>query len=172
LPEAASVAIERRHRGLRVPDRSERYPLALRDDVYTGDGVVVAGTSGSLVGQRTENRSVTVPRDVMQEMLRRLADVSVAERPYAFREMTVDAHIEIDIRVALPGSPVRFFTRSPEPGNIPWGVDHLGRNFVVVVNSLAVAQALLVIESYLLADLRNRLVREVDAAEVERARKP
>jgi hypothetical protein len=83
----------------------------------------------------------------------------------------MDAHAEIDIWVALPGSPVRFFTRSPEPGNVPWGVEHASREFVVEVYSSAVSQALSGIERYLLADLREQMVREVFEEEARRVQK-
>jgi len=170
LADSEAVSIERRWSGYAVVYRqSETYPLALRGNVYVGEGVAEA--EGRTAGRRTETRAVTVPRDAMQALLWRLAEVSVAERPYVPNEQRTDDHPEIDIQVVLAGSPpVRFWTRSQGPGNVPWGVEHAGRNFVV--HGPAVSNALEEINRYLLGDLLGHMVREMQDEHRSPAPKP
>lgn len=160
LADSQQVTIERRWTGFAVVYRqSEAYSLELRGNAYAGDGVVAV--EGRSSDPRTETRGVTVPRDAMQPFLWRLAEVSVAERPYVPERRWTDDYPEIDVRVVPPGAPpVRFWTQSQGPGNLPWGVEHAGRNFVV--NGPSISNALKEIDRYLLPDLLHQMVREME----------
>ena len=159
LADSQAVTIERRWSGYHpVSERSEVYPLERRGLTFTGDGAV--SIRGPL-GKRADTRTVSVPLDAMQAFLWRVAEASVAERPYVPSRPTTDDYPEIDIQVVLAGSPpVRAWTESQGPGNVPWGVEHAGRNFVV--HGPVISNALQEIERYLLADLVRQLVRETE----------
>jgi hypothetical protein len=168
VTDAASVSIERRHRGFRVPDRSEVYTLVRQADGYAGDGVVLAAL-GSTV-KLTETRVVGVPRDAMQQMVRRLVDAPLDERSYVPSQPATDSYPEIEVRVVLPGGRASFFTQSQGPANGPWGVEYAGRTFVVRDDTASAALTL--IEGYLLGDLVRQKVREVENEELRRLQKP
>jgi hypothetical protein len=168
LASAQSVTLERRWIGFAIVyRRSETYSLVARDADYAGNGVVgVAGRGGP---PRTETRPVTVPRDAMQAMLGRLPDATLDERPYAPKREWTDDYPEIELRVVLSGASVRFFTQSQGEGNVPWGVEHAGRTFVVRGDT--VHTALKSLEAYLLADRVREMAREMED-EARPPRKP
>jgi len=118
----------------------------------------------------TETRVVGVPRDAMQQMVRRLVDAPLDERSYSPSQPATDSYPEIVVRVVLPGGRASFFTQSQGPANAPWGVEYAGRTFVVRDDTASAALKL--IEGYLLGDLVRQKVREVENEELRRLQKP
>ncbi len=112
-------------------------------------------------------RHIVIPLNVAQAFLQTLEQIPLEEGPYTPKINQADTYlIDIAIQILTNAGPLDIFTNSQNDrnatGNAPWGVNFMGRTFVV--NSDIPAKALDTLRPYLHEEVIEELIKAFDNA--------
>jgi hypothetical protein len=99
------------------------YRFKLENAGLTGDGHFAIGGYGGYNIRQQYNKKITVPAELTQQFLNKLATVPlVSSRKYKRKMMRRDDFPRITIRIKSPDRDVTFFSDSQGDHNAPWQV--------------------------------------------------
>ena len=127
----------------------------------TAEGL--AGTAEFAAGEYrgtpiTATETITIPEDVMQDFLARLAAVPLEEGTYTPKIEHTDDYPNISITVEIPADIISFYTQSQGEDHTPWGATIANKEYVV--ETPEIAEALRLLEPYLKRDALEQVIED------------